>query len=81
MNLVQLHDGRPPLNDIPGRLRHLADQIEKGELAPETMYVIMPRPKDFPRLWGFGNVDGDKHPIIQLELIRHWLVANLVVRS
>ena len=80
LSIVQLHEGSPSLNDISGRLRLIADQIDSGELEPSTLYVVMPRPQDFPRLWGFGNVDGDNSPIIQLELMRHWLVSNLVVR-
>lgn len=81
LKVVPLHDGRPALNDIPGRLRLLADQIETAIYTAETVYVVLPQAGEFPKIFGFGNVEGDNSPITQLELMKHWLVANLVVRA
>lgn len=81
MNVVHLHDGRPSLNDIPGQLRVLADSIEKGEVEATTTYVVIPRAGDFPKLFGFGDNDKDNSPIVQMQLMLHWLSANLVVRN
>lgn len=39
MQVVPLHDGRPSLRDIPGRLRSLAEMIEKGELG-DVRFVV-----------------------------------------
>ena len=80
VTVVALHDGRPPLTDIPGRLRFLAQEIENGEVEAETAYVILPVKDDYPRLRGFGNVDGDAAPIPQVALLQHWLLANMVKR-
>ena len=80
LQIVQLHDGRPSLADTVGRLRLLADQIESGEFGEVTgVFVLLPRPRDFPRFFGFGAID-ESEPIVQLELAKHWLAANLVTR-
>lgn len=81
MNVVKLHDGRPPLNDVPARLKLLVEQIEAGELVAETAFVIIPVKDEFPRLFGFGNVDGRNDPLIQTDLLRHWLITNLIERT
>lgn len=40
MNVVPLRD-EPSLMDLPGCLRQLADQIERGDVAPlETLVVV-----------------------------------------
>lgn len=67
--IIKIHDGRPLLNDIPGRLRMIADQIESGAIADvESCLVILPC-KDFtyPRMYGLGNVDNNNNPLITLE--------------
>ena len=81
MNVVQLHNGAPSLNDIPGRLRLLADRIENGEVEATTAYVVIPRSGDFPQLFGFGDYEKDNGPIVQMQFMLHWLSANLVVRA
>lgn len=80
--IVPLHDGRPPLTDIPGRLRLLADGIESGLNGDvRSIIVLVPRPVDYPTALQFGEVEGSNDPIIQLQLALHWFVANLVVRK
>lgn len=72
----------PPLSDIVGMLRRLADQIEAGEWGEvETLFAVMPRPGDYPRLFGWGDIDGQSDPVIQLELAKAWLLANMTARS
>jgi len=68
------------LSDIPTRLRDLANRIESGEQPAETAFVLIPRSKDYPRLFGWGDIEHANDPIIQLGLCLHWLHANLVVR-
>ena len=81
LSVVQLHDGRPPLSDVVGRLRLLADQIERGELGEVTgALVLLPRPGDYPRAFGFGSVDGGADPLITLALASQWFALNRVGR-
>jgi hypothetical protein len=67
--IVSLHDGRPSLNDIVGRLRMIADQIEAGEIPNvETCLVVIPDVGyTYPRMYGLGNVDNLNNPLIVLE--------------
>jgi hypothetical protein len=68
------------LGNIPERLRDLASRLEAGEESAGTLFVIIPVAGDWPRLFGWGDVDGRNDPMIQLELCRHWLVENMVDR-
>ena len=82
LKVVELHDGRPALNDIPGRLRLLADQIEAGEHGEvEGALVLLPQADDYPAAFGFGDVEGQNDPIILCELAKAWFVNNLVRRG
>jgi hypothetical protein len=81
LKVVQLQEG-PSLQDIVGQMRMLADRIEAGEFGEvNTLFAVMPRDDDFPLLFGWGVLDGQNDPIIQLELTKHWLLSNLVVRK
>jgi len=72
---------RAPLTDIPKKLRELADAIEAGDHGDvETLFAVMPRPESYPLLFGWGHVEGQSDPIIQLELVKHWLLTHLVAR-
>lgn len=78
--IVQIRN-TPPLNDIVAQLRALADKIEAGGHGEvNTLFAIMPRDGDFPKVFGWGDVHGGNEPIVQLELAKHWLVVNLVSR-
>lgn len=79
--IVPLRDA-PALTDIVGMLRRLADQIEAGEWGEvETLFAVMPRSGDYPTLFGWGSIDGQSDPIIQLELTKQWLLNNMTARS
>lgn len=69
------------LADIPAMLRNMANQIEAGTHGEvESLFVVMPQPNDFPKLFGWGDITGINEPIVQLEMCKHWLVTNLVAR-
>ena len=80
--IVSLRGGTPALNDIPGMLRALADAIEAGEYGEvQSLIALMPRPRDYPIPFGWGDVEGQNDPIIQCELAKAWFVNNLVERG
>lgn len=80
--LVALHDGRPALTDVVGRLRTLADQIETGIIEDaRTVIVLIPQPGKYPRVFGFGDVGGVHDPAFICEMAKLSLVLNLVERS
>ena len=68
------------LSNIPERLRDLAARLEAGEETADTLFVVLPRADDWPRLFGWGDVDGRNDPLIQLTMCTHWLTTNLVGR-
>ena len=80
MKIVQF-SSTPPLNDLPALLRNKADEIERGEYPDlTTIYLVLPVDDDFPRLFGWGDVDGRNQPIVQVALLQHWLLQNEVSR-
>lgn len=82
--LVQLREA-PPLNDIPGHLRAMADGIEAGEegdyVGTESLIVVIPVSGDYPRIFAFGDVDGVNYPPTQFELAKLWMLTNMVART
>lgn len=69
------------LGDVPAMLRNLADKIENGAYGQVTsMIALMPRDGEFPVLFGWGDIEGPNHPIIQCELAKNFLVENLITR-
>ena len=70
------------LNDIPQRLRQLAEDIETG-IRPgiTSVILIIPQLGDFPKVYGWGDIEGTNDPIIQLSLAKHWFLDNLVLRN
>lgn len=57
--VTPIRDGAPLLNDIPGQLRKLADDIERGGEYPEMeamLTVGIPASEFTPVFWGWGNV-------------------------
>ena len=76
--IALFNKGKPPLTDIPGRLRFLADEIERGDYGEATtLFVVIPVDNGYPITFGYGNVDGENHPIIQLELAKASILSNL----
>lgn len=81
LRVVPFNDGRPTLNDITGRLRLLADQIDAGEHGDvTTLYVLIARGADYPTTFGYGPIDGANDPIIQFELAKTWHVQAMIGR-
>lgn len=61
LKVVELHEGRPLLNDIPGRLRHLAEQLEAGEHGEvDFAFVILDGEQPMPICIGFGDLPKDR---------------------
>lgn len=78
--VVQLHE--VSLQDIPAMLRRIAEQIEAGEHGDvATAFMILPVDGDYPRVFGWGDIEGKNDPVIQLELAKMWLLTNLIARS
>lgn len=79
--VVQLRES-PSLNDIPGMLRKLAEDIEAGVHGDvSSAYVLLPAEGDYPKIFGFGDVTGEFDPIVQCELAKAWFVENRVRRA
>lgn len=76
--IVNLREG-PNLSDIIGQLRSLADRIESGEEGDvSSLFVVIPRERDYPTTFGWGIIEGAFEPIIQFELARQWLIRAAV---
>lgn len=75
--VVQLRDG-PKINDIPGRLRQLADSIESGEQTADYALVIVDGDKTVPNLFGFGNALDTRSIIGLLDISKDWFMRQLV---
>lgn len=75
----KIRGGRPKLNDIPGRLRWLADEIEQGNLEDvNSCFVILPVLWDFPGFYAYGDIDGSYNPLIHLRLAMDFWSKKLV---
>lgn len=62
-------------------LRRTADQIEAGEHGEVgTAFLLLPTADDYPKVFGWGDVDGINHPALQCELAKMWLLTNIVSR-
>lgn len=80
MNIVKLPITN--LGDVTAKLRELADSIDSGKHREvPSAFVVIPRDNDYPVIYGFGNVEGDNNPIVQLELAKSWFVNNLTGRN
>ena len=80
VNVIPLRES-PSLQDIPALLRNLAAEIENGETAAKTMFIIIPREDDdYPVLRGWGDVDGNNNPVVQLALAQYWLLSRRTAR-
>ena len=82
MKVVPIREKLVSLNDIPGMLRQLADNIEAGQYGGvTTCYAIVPQGNGWPILCGFGDIEGQRDPIIQMERMKHWLIQNDCART
>lgn len=69
------------LDDIPAMMRQLADRIENGEVAADSVLCLVPVPGDWPLVFGWGEHLSSEANIGVLEIAKHWFVANTVVRK
>lgn len=69
------------INDIPGMLRQTARQIEDGEISADSALFIIPRPGDYPDIYGWGDVDDSMGIIGLLEIAKQFFVVNEVERK
>lgn len=78
--VVELRPG-PPLTDVPGMLRKLANDIEVGDYGEvASAMVLIPQDGDFPLVFGFGDATNERQPLVTLQLAAHWMCQNMVSR-
>ena len=59
----------PSLNDIPGQLRQLANQLEAEPV--DALLVVIPGPdNDWPRLLNYGRYMGNRETVGLFELAK-----------
>lgn len=83
LNVVDIGRSVPPLTDIAGQLRMLADLIACGELKPEFAIVVLP-PSDetgWPDIFSYGHVPGAIGMIGNLELAKAFFVNHMTERN
>lgn len=78
-NVVSLRQA-PPVSDIVGQLRYMADRIEAGDVAAEGVLFVIDRPGDWPEIYGWGEHLSDYGNIAVLDLARLWMMNNLTAR-
>lgn len=76
LKIVPIRDGRPLINDIPNRLRLLADQIDKGEIAADFALVILDGDRPLPTLLGYGDALDTRELLGLLALAESVFVHN-----
>lgn len=82
LKVVPLRDGAPGLNDIPAMRRRLADQVEAGRYGQVTsMLVLMPTVDDDIDIFGWGDSDGWRNPVVLCELAALQLLTNRMERK
>lgn len=74
--VVNLYDA-PPLNDIPGQLRHMADMIERGEVETNCVIFIADTDEEWPQVYGWGDNIGGLGNIGILEWTKAFLISQL----
>lgn len=75
-NVVNLHN-RPSLDDMPGRLRWMADQIESGEVKTKAVVVLVYTPTGIPPAHNFGECLTTAERIALLELVKFDLMRDI----
>lgn len=71
----------PPVSDIPGQLRQMADMIERGDIeASATLFIIPREAGEWPEIYGWGEHLGDYGNIAVCELAKSWFVNNRTAR-
>lgn len=76
---------RTSLNDIPAKLRALADRFEKGDDPDLTnvtgVLVAAARTDDWPVIYGYGDQSHENHPVIVATQVVHWFTTRLTRRK
>ncbi|MER9079952.1 hypothetical protein [Mesorhizobium sp. M0895] len=70
----------PPVGDIIGQLRQMANWIESGEVEARSALFIIPSDGDWPEVYGWGEHLGDYGNIAICEITKTWFINNLVAR-
>ena len=71
----------PQVNDFPAQLRHMADQIGRGDVKATASLFIVPRGADWPNIFGWGECMSDQENIATCEMAKAWFINNLVARN
>lgn len=79
--ITLLRSGRPSLNDIPARLRLLADEIQRGEYPECETCLIVLNKEGWPDVLQYGNADGMNHPMILFQLALTFITTKITVRK
>lgn len=75
---------RVRLDDIPGQLRQMADDIDAGTFGPSSLIVIAPPNGDdgaWPRVFGWGAVLSDMELVGLCEMAKGFFVAHRTIRA
>ena len=73
---------RVKLDDIPGQLRQMADDIDAGRFDPASLLVVAPpEASKWPKIYGWGEALSDLELIAIFELAKGYFVANQTERS
>lgn len=78
LKVVPIRDGRPLINDIPNRLRHLADLIESGKEKADYVLVIADGDRAIPTMYGYGDALDTREILGLLSLASDWFVRQVV---
>lgn len=79
LKVVPIHDGRPLLNDIPNRLRLLADLIESGGQRADYAIVIIDGDRPIPDVYGYGDAMNTREILGFLDLTKDWFIRQVVI--
>ena len=77
MKVVSLHNGRPSLDDIPGRLRWLADEIEIGSMKGSIAVATAVLTPTGVQAHGFGACESAMQTAGLLGTAQHILFGHL----
>jgi hypothetical protein len=75
-DIVQLRTS-PPVSDIPGQLRRLADEVESGAVQTSSVLcIVVEDAEKWPAVYGWGQHLSDYGNIAVMELAKQWFIAN-----
>lgn len=77
LKVVPIRDGRPLINDIPNRLRHLAELIESGEVAADFALIVIDGEEAVPNIYGYGNAMDTRSILGLLDQAHEWFMREV----